>query len=123
MKAGEYMKRALSLQKIVFRFFILLITISVSFSILPGGIIPSYGLFGEITSFYVIENQISGIQSNPIKANSNKQYKTRIDKKEQKAQYERLLLLTAILCMLYLKYLPIFLNFITPAALKVRMNN
>lgn len=123
MKAGEYMKRAILLKKIVFKVLIILFTINVSFCILPGEIIPSYGLFGEVTSFFAVENQESGIQSNPIKSISNKRYKALINNEQQKVLYEWLVLIITILSMLYLLYWLIFSNYITPVVLKVRMNN
>jgi hypothetical protein len=123
MKAGEYMKSAMPLKKIIFKVFIILFTINASFCILSGGIIPSYGLFGEATSFYAVETQESGIQSNPIKSNSNKRYKTRINDEQQKVLYEWLVLIITILSILYLQYWFIFSNYITPVVLKVRMNN
>jgi hypothetical protein len=123
MKAGEYMKRAMPLNKIIFKIYIILFSINISFCILPGGILPSYGLFGELTSFYAVEYQESGIQSNPIKNISNKQYKARINNEQQKVLYEWLVLIITLLSMLYLLYWLIFSNYITPVVLKVRMNN
>lgn len=123
MKAGEYMKRAMTLKKLILNAFLILFTINVSFCILPGGIIPSYGLLGEVTSFFAVESQENGIQSNPIRSGSNKQYKERINNEQQKVLYEWLVLIITILSMLYLQYWLIFSNYITPVVLKVRMNN
>ncbi len=117
------MKKAIPLKKIIFKVFIILFTINVSFCILPGGIIPSYGLFGEVASFFAVENQESSIQSNPIKGISNKQYKARINNEQQKVLYEWLVFIIAILSMLYLQHWFVFSDYITPVVLKVRMNN
>jgi hypothetical protein len=123
MRAGKNMKRVLLTKKLLYKFFILLITVNVSLSILPGGIIPSYGLFGEITSFSALENQDSTIESNPIKRNSNQRYKALINKEQQKVQYAWLLLIIIILSIHYFQYWHIFSNYVTPVLLKVRMNN
>ena len=117
------MKRAISFRKMIFKVFLILFAMNVSFCILPGGFLPSYGLFGEITSFYAAENQESNIQSNPAKCNSNKQYKVRINSEQQIVLYKWLVLLIAILFMLYLQHCLIFSKYRTPVVLKVRMNN
>lgn len=133
MKVGEYMESTISSKKIIFKFFMLLFATNVSFSVLPGGIVTSYGLLGEVASFSAEENQESGIQSNPNKRNLNKRnsnssnLKKRviplINKKIQKAQYSWLMLIIMTLFIHYSLYWLIYSNDVTPVALKVRMNN
>ena len=141
------MESAISSKKIIFKFFTLLFAINVSFGILPGGIIPSYGLFGEVASFAAEENQESGIQPNTNKRNLNKRnlnkrnlnkrnpnkskqnkgnLKKRVtsltNKKKQKAQYAWVLLII-ILFIHYFKFRLIYSDEVTPVGLKVRMND
>ena len=71
----------------------------------------------------MMENQENGIQSKPIKSDSNKRYKVRINIERQKLLYEWLVLIITIPSMLYLQYWLIFSNYITPVVLKVRLNN
>jgi len=115
----------------------LLFAINVSFGILPGGIIPSYGLFGEVASFAAEENQESGIQPSSNKRNLNKRnpnknkqnkgnLKKRVisltNKKKQKAQYAWVMLII-ILFIHYLQYWLVYSDEVTPVGLKVRMND
>ncbi|MBS5934060.1 MAG: hypothetical protein KIC94_14465 [Clostridiales bacterium] len=131
------MESAISSKKIIFKFFTLLFAINVSFGILPGGIIPSYGLFGEVASFAAEENQESDIQPNTNKRNLNKRnpnkskqnkgnLKKRVtsltNKKKQKAQYAWVLLII-ILFIHYFKFRLIYSDEVTPVGLKVRMND
>ena len=137
MRVGEDMKSAISPKKIIFKFFMLLFAINVSFGILPGGIIPSYGLFGEVASFAAEENQESGIQPSSNKRNLNKRnpnknkqnkgnLKKRVisltNKKKQKAQYAWVMLII-ILFIHYLQYWLVYSDEVTPVGLKVRMND
>lgn len=111
----------------------LLFAINISFGILPGGIIPSYGLLGEVASFATEENQESVIQSNPYKKSLNKRNLNKrnlkkvviplTNNKKQKAQYVWLMLIIMILFIYYLHYWYIYSVDKTPVALNVRMNN
>ncbi len=117
MKKTKLSKRA------IFRIFILLFTMTVSVGVLPGGIVQSYGLFGELSSVFVVKNQESGIQAKAVKGISDKRYKTIINKEQQRVQYEWILLAIIIFSVHYLQYWLTFSNYKTPVVLKVRMNN
>lgn len=133
MRVGECMERPIFSKKIILKFFMLLFVVNVSFSILPGGIIPSYGLLGEVASVSSEEIQESGIQSKPSKRNLNKRNLTKSNlkkrgtpltgKKKHKVQYAWLTLIIMILFIQYLKYWHIYSNDSTPVGLKVRMDN
>lgn len=138
MRVGEYMESAISSKKIMFKFFMLLFAMNVSFSVLPGSIVSSYGLFGEVASFSAEENQESGIQTNPNKRNSNKRssnkrnlnknnLKKRViplsNKKRQKVQYAWLIIILIAIPIYYLQYRILYTDDVTPVGLKVRMNN
>lgn len=117
------MKKINLSKKAIFRVLIFLFTINVSISVLPGGIVQSYGLFGELLSVSVAENQESGIRAKAVKGKSDKRYKTIINKEQQRVQYVWPLLAIIILSILYLQYWLTFSNYETPVVLKVRMNN
>lgn len=127
------MERSIFPKKIILEFFMLLFAINVSFSILPGGIIPSYGLFGEVASVSSEENQESGIQSKPSKRNLNKRNLTKSNlkkrvipltgKKKHKVQYVWRMLIIMIFFSHYLQYWHIYSSDSTPVGLKVRMDN
>lgn len=137
MRVGEYLESAISSKTIIFKFFTLLLAINVSFGILPGGVIPSYGLFGEVASFAAEENQESGIQPNSNKRNLNKRnsnkskqnkgnLKKRVisltNEKKQKAQNAWVMLII-IFFIHYLQYWLVYSDEVTPVGLKVRMDN
>jgi hypothetical protein len=122
IKAGGYMKRTILAQKILFRIIIFFFTVNISFCVLPGGIAYSYGLFGEMTSLSVAENQNNVIQSNPIKYNVNQQNKTIINREQRKAQYAWLLMII-LLSVYHLRCWLTASNYVTPVILKVRMNH
>lgn len=117
------MKRLILSEKLLFKIVIYLFTFNISFSVLPGSFTGIYGLFCEMASFTVVENQVSVIRSKPIKNNSNKQSKVPINKERNKVQYTWLLGIIIIIAIHYLLYWLILNNPITPVALKIRMNN
>ncbi len=108
-------------KKVLFRAFILLFMVDISVSVLSDGIAPSYGLFGELKAFSAVERQESSILAKPFRINPGKGLKLIEKKAEQIARYSWLLLIVIILSVYCLRYFcP---GFITPVALKVRMNN
>lgn len=117
------MKRTTIKNKVIFRLLVALFTINISFCILPGGIIPCHGLFGEVTSSIANENQEKYIHSRQIKRKSNEQYTAQAINQHQKVLYKWLTLVLAILSSLYLQHCHRILKYITPVVLKVRMNN
>lgn len=115
------MKGRILSKKILFKAFILLFMIDISFSVLSDGITRSYGLFGELKAFSAAERQESSILAKPVRINSGKGLKLIVKKAEQIVRYAWLLLIVIILYIYCLRYFcP---DFITPVALKVRMNN
>lgn len=120
-KAGEYMNGRILSKKVLFRAFILLFMVDISVSVLSDGIALSYGLFGELKAFSTVERQESSILAKPFRINPGKVLKLIEKKAEQIARYSWLLLIVIILSVYCLRYFcP---SFITPVALKVRMNN
>ena len=132
------MESTISSKKIILKFFMLLFAINVSFSILPGSITLSYGIFGEVASVSSEEDQESGIRSNPNKRNLNKRnlnkkkltknnFKKRVipltSKKKHNIQYAWFLLIIMVLFIHYLQFCHIYMNDVTPVGLKVRMDN
>lgn len=116
------MNRTLSVQKVLFKIFLFLFTLNMSFYVLPGDLVQSYGLLGEVSSYISVENQDSFIQSNPIKYKSDNQYRAYHNNIQQRTQY--LLLITILLLYFYYqRYLPTIHKHITPIILKVRMNH
>ncbi len=110
-------------ENFIFRVILLLFVLNISSSILPGGGIQSYGLFGEMTAISVSYNQAIVIQSSPHNSKSKIRSKKIIILKLVEIQYTSLLILLAIRSLRYLNYLLPFKCQVTPVVLKVRMNH
>lgn len=110
-------------KKILYKIFILLFMIDISFTVIPSGIVQNYGLFGELTSFTAQDYQESSIQSKPIKLVNNKRITTIYNRVQRKSDYLWYLFLMIIMITSYLMSGLILSNGITPVVLKVRMNN
>lgn len=94
----------------------------VSISVLPGGLVQSYGFFGELSAVVVEDNQSSGIVDK-IKSKLNISTKPEIKNKVKRIHFLWLLILIVSISICYLTHLLNFLNFKTPVIMKVRMNN
>lgn len=127
MRAGDNTKRIQSTNKLLnnllYKILILILTINISCAIIPSGSISSYGLFGEVTSISSIENQLSSIQSNPIKNNIKLSAKALINKEQQILQYAYLLLIITVVFIRYVQYGYAFPIITTPVVMKVRLNH
>ena len=110
-------------KKILYKIFILLFMIDISFTVRPSGIVQNYGLFGELTSFTAQDYQESSIQSKPIKLVNNKRITTIYNRVQRKSDYLWYLFLMIIMITSYLMSGLILSNGITPVVSKVRMNN
>ncbi|WP_029503522.1 hypothetical protein [Lachnoclostridium phytofermentans] len=117
------MKRITSSKKFIYRIFILLFMIDISFSVIPSGIIQSYGLFGELTSNVAVEKQERSILSKSIKYSIKKRYKPKPVREQMKLEYEWLLLVIIIILIKYLMSGVILSKVKTPVVMRVRMNN
>lgn len=97
--------------------------IDISFSVIPSGIIQSYGLFGELTSYVAVEKQESSILSKSINSSINKRYKSTPGREQLKLDYEWLLLAIIIILIRYTISGLILSKVKTPVVMRVRMNN